>query len=780
MLKRKKHHLSQRVTAILLTLLLAAGALPVTPAFAQDTESAVVTQESTEALEETTPTALPETDEPEEALLPPEETPEAAAENSTAVESKVSAQPSAVAAQAPKSLTVLHTNDMHGALVSAPGSTIGADETAGIREATEKAENTLLVDAGDATQGGTLAALSQGADVITLMNAAKYEAMALGNHEFDYGQEVLLKNAESADFPMLSANTVYRDTQSPILENTTYAGGTKTNNGQYILLDKNGLKVGIFGITTPETATKTNPKGIEGIEFKDVLPVTEDMIATLKAQGAEVIICLAHLGVDPSTADKNTSVGLAKSLPTDSGLDMIIDGHSHTVYEGQKTNGILIQQTGSSSINDGKITVSVENGQKTVDGHLISAKTAFETYSPDPAVTALADQLVAANADKLKPVIGNSRTALWGGTVYGVNVGRLGETNLGSLIADSMVEGAKSLLSSDAYKNSPYRNAPVVALENGGGVRATIKRDNITVGDSINVLPFGNTLAFKAVTPKILYEALENGVSQVVSQDPETGQIIGAGGCFPQISGMSFTYNPDKKAGERIVAIYLDGQSTPLDRTDNATAIVLASNDYEIAGGDGYTMLKGLPSVGEGGVLEEVFRDHLTRLTAAGGGSFQVPITSGRIKTAGAYVPKPYSAVIKVTAPESMGSLAGRTVEYQIDGGAVQTGVLDAEGVLKFDLLPDGPHGIRIGDADDVLVDNYCAIGTTHTGSTGVTAELKTTPFINAQPAPQPQPVTPASSTNPKTGAPAHESGMAAVLLTSALSLVLWKRKKVQ
>lgn len=183
MFERKKYRLSQSVTALLLALLLVIAAMPLTPALAQVAEGTEAAQEGTEALEKNTAPAAADT----EAVIPSKE-------------------------NAPKTLTVLHTNDMHGALVSSGTSTIGADETAGIRAAAEKTDNTLLVDAGDATQGGTLAALSQGADVITLMNAAKYDAMVLGNHEFDYGQDVLLENVRNADFPVLSANTVYKDT----------------------------------------------------------------------------------------------------------------------------------------------------------------------------------------------------------------------------------------------------------------------------------------------------------------------------------------------------------------------------------------------------------------------------------------------------------------------------------------------------------------------------------------------------------------------------------------
>ncbi|WP_195268358.1 5'-nucleotidase C-terminal domain-containing protein [Eubacterium sp. 1001713B170207_170306_E7] len=774
MIKKKKHGLGQRTAALLLAFLLAFGALLAAPAFAQTDGGIAVPQENTEP-------AVPDNQAATEAAFPAEEKAEAAAQPDGT---------DTTAGQAAKALTVLHTNDMHGALVSSGTSTIGADETAGIRETTEKAENTLLVDAGDATQGGTLAALSQGADVITLMNAAKYDAMALGNHEFDYGQEVLLANVRNADFPVLSANTVYKDTGRPILEGVAYAGGTQTNNGQYTLIEKNGIKVGIFGVTTPETATKTNPKGIEGIEFRPVAPAAEEMITVLKAQGAEVIICLAHLGVDPSTIAENSSVGLAKALGPNSGLDMIIDGHSHTVYS-ETVNGILIEQTGSSSKNIGKINVTMDNGTNTVSGKLIDAETAFKDYRPDPAVTSLADQLVAVNEEKLKPVIGNTRTALWGGWAGSGNIARIGEINMGNLIADSMVEEAKALLASDAYKDSPYKDRPVVALENGGGVRATIRRGDITVGDSINVLPFGNTLAFKAVTPAILYAALENGVSKVVSQDPATGQITGQGGCFPQISGMSFTYDPRNpardsqtgEAGSRVTAIYLAGSSEPLRRDDTTTAIVLCSNDYELAGGDGYDMLVGLTSVGEGGSLEEVFRNHLTRLTEAGGGSFLAPTAQGRIRTVGAYEPKPYAASITVTGPGTLGSLAGKAVEYQIDGGAVQAGALDENGVLSFDLLPDGPHSIRIGDADDVLVNNY-------SGDTAVTAAVRERLTISEtpQPKPEPEPVKPEAQEEPETLNPhtgtADRAGQAGgtalglALVTAAMAAGVRKQRK--
>lgn len=145
-----------------------------------------------------------------------------------------------------KNLIILTTNDLHGALVSSPG-VVGADYTAALKRDYRDA---LLLDAGDAIQGSALAALSKGRDVIALMNAAGYDAMAAGNHEFDYGLDTLLSNARRADFPILSANSS-RDGK-PVLAGEAYNGGHKINNGAYTLLKRQGITVGIFGITTPE------------------------------------------------------------------------------------------------------------------------------------------------------------------------------------------------------------------------------------------------------------------------------------------------------------------------------------------------------------------------------------------------------------------------------------------------------------------------------------------------------------------------------------------------
>ena len=592
-------------------------------------------------------------------------------------------------------LTILHTNDMHGSVIGSD-SVIGLDRVAAMKQAIP---NSILVDAGDATQGGAFAALTQGADVIRLMNEAGYDAMTAGNHEFDYGREVLLENQALADFPILSANTVADG--KLLLEGETYQNGEKTNNGANIILEKNGVKVGLFGITTCETANKTNPSGLVGITFEDEVETAKEQIAALQEQGAQVIIGVFHVGVDPSS--EVTTDEIAAALK-DTGIHAIIDGHSHTVMT-ETMDGIVVNQTGTGSRNIGRLDVYVENGQVTVEPSMLDAATINGQYEPLSAVTQVADEMMAAQEALLEPVIGKTTTTLWGGTVNTINEARLGATNMGSLIADAMVASVKERITS-----GPYADAPVVALENGGGVRATIQKGDITVGDVINVLPFGNTIAFKAVTPKVLYEVIENGVSNIVSQDPQTGMLTGAAGAFPQISGFRFTYNPDLEPGSRVVAIYLDGEDTPLDRTDDTTQIVLASNDYEVSGGDGYTMLAGQPSVGEGGSLDAVVREYITDLCEASPEGLSMPVSDGRIQTVGSYEPKNYSPSI-VIKDSAGNTAAGAAITYAVDGGEEIEAVADEQGVVVLENLTDGPHTVSVNGADDVLVNNYSGAG---------------------------------------------------------------------
>ena len=484
-----------------------------------------------------------------------------------------------------------------------------------------------------------------------------------------------------------------------------------TNNGSYVIKYAKGLKIGILGITTPETAFKTNPNGTQGIDFgqNDLTAfsamVQNNIDALKNNEHPDVVIGVMHVGDDPSSTV--TAKGI---IAHTSGLNLVVDGHSHQVenetVNDANTNPVALVQTGSHSSQVDQVTLHYDTSSHKISCNPNSDVSAYtggnigSSTDPVSSVTQMASDIVAGQAVQLKRVVGGTKTTLWGGTISNINESRLGETNLGCLIADAMTWKAKQLITSDTYKN-----LPIVALENGGGVRATIQAGSIAVGDVLNVLPFGNTIAFKEVTPAQLYAIAENGVSKVVSQDTATGQIAGADGRFPQISDFKFSYDPRNAAGSRVSSITLSN-GTKIARSDTGTKLVLVSNDFEIAGGDGYDILKGLPSVGEGGGLDTVLEDYMQSL----GGTVNVPVSPNRITCAGGYTPRPYNAAVTVMLHNS--PVSNTPVNYQVDGGPILSGTTDANGIVRLPSLSDGPHAVKIGDAGDVLVNNYSGAGT--------------------------------------------------------------------
>ncbi|GEM_PF-109578 len=625
----------------------------------------------------------------------------------------------------PVQITIFHTNDMHGRLLDAfntaspPALTqIGADYIAAIKQSVPGA---LLIDAGDATQGLPFASLSKGADVIKLMNAAGYDGMALGNHEFDYGKDQVLINAKLANFPVVSANTL--ENGQPILKDVN------GNNGTNFIKTVNGVKVGFFGITTEETLYKTNPANLPGVTFADPIQTSKTEVSKLKAQGAQVIVGIMHIGNDSSSEIISEDIANAVN-----GINVIIDGHSHSV-ENKVVNNTLIAQTSCYNANVGRLDITVDsNGNITFAESLIKAANVASAYTPVKAVQDLAKQINDSQKPIFEAVVGRTDTPLWGGTVNGLSIGRLTETNMGDLVADAMVYGAKSQV-----KGTSFEGLPVVSLENGGGVRDSIPAGSITQGQVITVLPFGNILSLKEVTPDILYKVLENGVSKV-TQDPVTGIIKTADGRFPQISGMRFEYNPANTpsntdatkpplvTGNRVTKIVLlneDGTDKKvLDRNDSTTRIVLASNDFEIGGGDGYTMLAALKNIGEGNALDVIAAQYITKLTEEGGGSFSYPAAKGRTKVVNDHEFQAYQA--SITVKNGVDPAKDTLFTYRVDNGTKGTATTDSNGVLKIEGLAAGPHTINIskdGYAVDVYVNNMI-------GSVAPSSTLLATPAV--------------------------------------------------
>ena len=390
---------------------------------------------------------------------------------------------------------ILHTNDVHGAIEGyAYITALKADYEA-------KGAEVILVDAGDYSQGEVYVSDTKGLDAVEMMNVTGYDVVTLGNHEFDYGYAQLKENMTKADFKILCANVYGKD-------------GTPIFDANYTYTTKSGVKIGFFGMETPEAQTKANPALIKGLKFDtDLKAVAEKQLEALKDD--DVVIALSHLGVDDSSKPY-TSYDLYNAAK---GIDFIIDGHSHSVMTKGK-NGEPIQSTGTKFANIGVIVID-DASKKIESNSLYEIK---EDTAKDATVAAAAQKIIDRIDKEYGAVFAKSKVELNGAKAPNGN--RDGETNNGDLITDAMLwkvmQNKEGLTVNEDH---------VVAITNGGGIRAAIKVGDVTKKDIKTVLPFGNTIEVIYVTGTELLEALEASTFCV----PES---IGG---FPQVSGISYT-----------------------------------------------------------------------------------------------------------------------------------------------------------------------------------------------------------------------------------------------
>jgi 5'-nucleotidase/UDP-sugar diphosphatase len=478
----------------------------------------------------------------------------------------------------------------------------------------------ILADAGDYSQGTVYVSVNKGADAVTMMNATGYDVVTLGNHEFDYGYAQLAENMKAAKFQVLCADVLGADGK------TIYDANT--------IIEKGGVKIGFFGLDTPEAQTKANPKLIQGLKFlagadgKELYNCAAAQVADLKAKGADLVVCLAHLGVDESS-EPYTSYDLAKNVQ---GIDFIIDGHSHTVMTAGP-NGETIQSTGTAFANIGVITI--DNATKKIVGNELKAIWHTEKNADGKSVTVVdyktRDEKVAAAAkaiiDPIDKAYGEkfavSEVALNGAKAPNGN--RDSETNLGDLITDAMLWKVLS----DAEITVAKEN--VVAITNGGGIRASIGVGDVTKKDINTVLPFGNTVAVIYVTGAELLEALEASTYS-----------LPVGG-FPQVAGINFTlstavaydanaetypastyYGP--KSINRVVINSINGKEF---KADDTYAVV--TNNFVAGGGDTYYAFAAASAQFDTGIpLDEAVMEYVTtELKGVIGAQYAAP--QGRI-----------------------------------------------------------------------------------------------------------------------------------------------------
>ncbi len=460
---------------------------------------------------------------------------------------------------------IFHTNDTHARVSDKAGSRIGFAKMKALIDAERKKPNqgVLVFDAGDTLHGTSFATLSKGESIMDILNIIPYDAMAPGNHDFNYGYKRLLELARKAKFPLLSANVLKE-------------GSNRTVLPQYKIIKKNGVRFGVFGLSTPETAYKTHPKNVKGLVFQNPIEAAKRVVAVLEKKGVDVIIGVGHIGIDKET--EITSEKIAEAVPQ---IDLFVDGHSHSALPtGKKINKTLIVQTGEYLKNLGKVVlVYAPDGSITIEAGLIPADTT-EQVEKNASIETLVTKIVEKNKALLNKVIGTTAVLLHGERA----VVRAGESNLGNLITQAMQR----------------KSSADVVLTNGGGIRASIAIGDITKGSVNAVLPFGNNLVVLEVTGAQLKQALENGIRTYPSP----------AGAFPHIAGMRVVFGKNNKVKSMTLN---DGRPIEEKKT-----YVLATNDFIAAGGDGYAMFENARKLGEYENLDEILIDEIANYGTEG------------------------------------------------------------------------------------------------------------------------------------------------------------------
>ena len=486
---------------------------------------------------------------------------------------------------------ILHTNDVHGSIeLYAKVAAMKGDYEA-------QGAQVILADAGDYSQGTVYVSVNKGKDAVTMMNAAGYDVATIGNHEFDYGYAQLKSNLDSAVFKVVCANVLQDG--SPVFD-------------AYTMINKGGVQVAFVGLETPEAQTKANPALIQGLTFlagDEMYAAVQTQVDAARTDGADIVIVLTHLGVD-SSSEPNTSYDLYKKV---TGIDFIIDGHSHTVMT-KGPEGEPIQSTGTALNNIGVITIDnatkkIESNElipiwhtEEVDGKEV---TVYDYTKSDETVANAAKAIIDPIDADYDQKFAESAVDLNGAKAPG---NRTEETNLGDLITDAMMWAIKTKAPGVDMNNA-------VAITNGGGIRAAIAKGDITKKDVNTVLPFGNTLAVVYVKGSELLEALE--VSTYC-----TPKSLGG---FPQFAGMEVELNTaceydandttypgstyfGPKSINRITIKTVNGKAFDKDAT-----YAVITNNFLAAGGDTYYAFAAAQTQFDTGLpLDEILMEYIT------------------------------------------------------------------------------------------------------------------------------------------------------------------------
>ena len=527
-----------------------------------------------------------------------------------------------------KEIVILYTNDVHCGIVDG----LGYAGVARVKAAFEAAgKEVILVDNGDATQGDVIGTLSKGEAIVELMNAVGYDVATIGNHEFDYGMEQFNKNVSLAKFQYVCCNFL-NDKGEAVLK-------------PYTIVEKAGKKIAFVGIDTPEAFTKSTPvyfqdgegnyifSFCEGNNGQDLYDKVQETVDAARAEGADYVIAMAHLGIDYQRAPwMSTDV-----ITNTTGIDAVLDGHSHSVIAGDAVKNkdgenVILTSTGTKLDNVGIFTIDGEGKMSSMllDADAIKFMDAVGALTEDNGAGEAVAAAIAKNDELVNTVVAKTSVTLTTTDPVAVDekgnairIVRSQETNLGDLCAD-------------AYRAMGQAD---IAFVNGGGIRANINEGDITYGQIIKVHPYGNALCVVEATGQEILDALELSVCS----------LPGESGGFLHVSGLKFSVDmnvdstvvkDEKKmfvevAGDRrikdVEVLQEDGTYAPIDPNKTYT---LACHNYLLRDmGDGYTMFADNNFLQEDVMLDnQVLINYIVeKLGGTVGGDYVDPYGQGRI-----------------------------------------------------------------------------------------------------------------------------------------------------
>ncbi len=465
------------------------------------------------------------------------------------------------ALQSEINLTILHVNDTHGHIIPYLDKSVDPEQQVGgaeylakmiERERAANPDGTILLSAGDMFQGTPVSNLFHGKPVIEIMNYLRYDAMALGNHEFDWGQNVLQSIISSASFPVVSANIFER------------GGKSIRRLKPYVILKRKDVRIAVIGITTPDTYYTTKPGNLAGLTIAAPEKVLPAIIKRVRARGASIVVVLSHDGLD---ADRE----LARKV---GGIDFIVGGHSHTaVRDPVIESGTVIVQAGCNGIYLGVLKITFDRNRKKILSYtrkdelrLVSPATGAEI---DPEVARIVDKYEAEVKTEFSKVIGTAATDLTRDSS--------GESNLGDAVTDAM-RGA---------------TGAQIAFQNGGGLRADIPKGPITLETVFTAVPFEDDLVSMDLTGEQIRELLERSV---LSEN------------MLQVSGIQIVYDLSKPEGEKVASVQVAGK--PMEA--GATYRVV-TNDFLASGGNQFNVFKKGLNISSGPSQRDAVADYIRK-----------------------------------------------------------------------------------------------------------------------------------------------------------------------